>query len=328
MTRDDMINDEKYAKAAKQSQRKMLILVGLALVVLAGCLVHFGIAHGGVSSQSHLPATADVAAQDMGLVAPSKTKEPSLSLEELETLVQKHDAAVRTIKEQVEFFEKDEGAQAAAKFLQDATRQLLHKRYGIQEPYRVAIGLEFQDTMPDFAQNGKDGSFVIELAPSSLQPHSIYTFLEVSRQWKAGAAFHRFAHHVLQVMAKTTQAPYKIQHLAFQEYSPEYPHNGRTVGYAGRPSGPAWYVSLIDNSHNHGPGSQQKRNPYEADSCFGKVISGWEDSVLRMKKVPGKEFLNDAKKHVLITSMIIQVPSPSGDGTYVPWKEEKAAKLA
>jgi hypothetical protein len=115
-----------------------------------------------------------------------------------------------------------------------------------------------------------------------------------------------------------------FQHLAFQEYSEEYPHKLGTVGCAGRPSGPEWYVSTEDNSKNHGPGSQQKHNPYEADSCFGKVIEGFDDEVQRIKKMPGKEFLGNPKKHVLIKDMDIMVPGSGPDAVdgYVKWKEE------
>lgn len=102
------------------------------------------------------------------------------------------------------------------------------------------------------------------------------------------------------------------------------PHKLGTVGYAGRPSGPAWYVSILDNTKNHGPGTQQKHNPYEADSCFGTVIHGFDDEVQRIKKMPGNGFLDDKNKHVLIKDMDILVPGTGPDVVdgYVKWKEE------
>jgi cyclophilin family peptidyl-prolyl cis-trans isomerase len=304
-------SDEKYEKAAKQSQRDVLILLVAVLILVASYLTFGPGATSGVPllKKSHLLDSPDML-----------TQHPEPTIEALQALVERHDANVRKIKAEVDIFETDPNAQAAAQVLQEATRKLLHKRYGLKEPYRVAVELEFQDTIPDFAENGKDGSFLIELAPSSLQPHSIYTFLEVARQWKGGA-FHRIANHVLQVMVKT----HTIKHLAFQEYSPEYPHKKGTVGYAGRPSGPAFYVSIQDNSRNHGPGSQQKHNPHEADSCFGTVVEGW-DHVLRIRKVEGEGFLGDAKKHVLIKSMTIQVPSSGDSDTYVTWHDTEVAK--
>jgi hypothetical protein len=47
------------------------------------------------------------------------------------------------------------------------------------------------------------------------------------------------------------------EHMPFQEYNALFPHAKGTMGYCGRPSGPCFYVSIIDNTRNHGPGSQQ-----------------------------------------------------------------------
>jgi len=245
--------------------------------------------------------------------------DPSLSdyaLKKLVDQVESLDAEVRKIKGTGVIMEVDEESLVATKKLQDATRLLLAARYGKLEPYRVRLELEFQDTISDFAENGPDGEIVIELAPSNLVPHSIFSFLEIARHWKKGA-FHRIAGHVLQVMVNKNP----VKHLAFQEYSPQFPHKKGTVGYAGRPSGPAWYVSTQDNVRNHGPGSQQNHNPHEADSCFGKVVVGFDDVVQRIKKVDGKEFISDAKKHVLIKSMHILVPADNSENQFVEWIE-------
>jgi hypothetical protein len=125
------------------------------------------------------------------------------------------DAEVRRIKQTGVIMETDEESLKATKRLQDATRRLLEARYGPNEPYRVKVILEFQDTIPDFAEKGADGSILLEMAPTRLQPHSVFSFLEVARQWKGGA-FHRNAPHVLQVMVHGG-----FKHLAFQEYSKE-----------------------------------------------------------------------------------------------------------
>jgi len=103
--------------------------------------------------------------------------------------------------------------------------------------------------------------------------------------------------------------------MPFQEYRDEYPHKEGTVGYAGRPSGPEFYISIEDNTRNHGPGSQQKKNPFEADSIIGTVIEGMDDVVPRIHKMPGHEFILDKKKWVLIKKMAILVPSdgPNAD---------------
>ena len=89
--------------------------------------------------------------------------------------------------------------------------------------------------------------------------------MKVVDSW-TGGAFHRNAGHVLQAMVEGAGHP----SLAWQEYSPAFPHTRYTLGYAGRPGGPAFYVSTVDNTANHGPGSQGSAT--EADSCFAKLV--------------------------------------------------------
>jgi hypothetical protein len=299
------MTDDKYAKARKQQSRKevvLLVIFAMAFIVAAVLFKNAG----------KKRPVKDAAAEDRYL------KVPPVDLTALVKEVEELDAQVRKIKETGVIMETDEESLKATKKLQEATRRLLAARYGLGEPYRVRVLLEFQETIPDFEEKGADGSLLLEMAPSQLQPHSVFSFLEVARQWKGGA-FHRNAPHVLQVMVRGG-----FKHLAFQEYSEEYPHKKGTVGYAGRPSGPAWHVSTEDNTSNHGPGSQQKENPYEADSCFGEVIEGFDNEVERIKKMPGKEFLNDPKKHVVIKDMEIMVPGSGPDAVdgYVKWKDE------
>eukprot|EP01035_Chromulina_nebulosa_P020750 gene20750-26905_t len=165
--------------------------------------------------------------------------------------------------------------------------------------------LEFPESMPDYSTNGKDGTLIIELAPISLVPYSVYYFLEALSIWKGGA-FHRNAGHVLQAMLFKNR---QIKGLAFQEYHPDFPHKVLTFGYAGRPGGPDFYISTQDNVHNHGPGSQGSKT--EADSCFGKIYRG-EEVVKRMKKQPGKSnpngFIDDKSNYINIPSVKLLSP--------------------
>ena len=222
------------------------------------------------------------------------------------------EARVREIKKTGVIMEADEDSLKMTRKLQDATREVLKLRYGDAGAmnYRVELILEFQPSIPDFDENGKDGSILIEMAPISLVPCSVYNFMEIARTWKNGA-FHRNADHVLQAIARSDVT----ESMPFQEYSKEYPHEKGTVGYAGRPSGPAFYVSIRNNSKNHGPGSQQKRNPYEADCAIGRVIRGMEDgTVARVHTMPGREFLSNKGDWVLIRAMRILVPGNGPDG--------------
>jgi hypothetical protein len=225
------------------------------------------------------------------------------------------EAQVRAIKKTGVIMEADKKSLEMTGKLQDVTRKLLKLRYGDfgSKNYRVELTLEFQPSIPDFKDKGKDGSIVVELAPISLVPCSVYNFLEIARTWKSGA-FHRNAGHVLQALARSDVTA----SMPFQEYSKEYPHKKGTMGYAGRPSGPEFYISIEDNSENHGPGSQQKHNPYEADSIIGTVVKGMEDgTVARVHKMPGREFLSNKKDWVLIKSMTILVPRGNGSDEYV-----------
>eukprot|EP00588_Corethron_pennatum_P036693 CAMPEP_0194348088 /NCGR_PEP_ID=MMETSP0171-20130528/106338_1 /TAXON_ID=218684 /ORGANISM="Corethron pennatum, Strain L29A3" /LENGTH=554 /DNA_ID=CAMNT_0039115399 /DNA_START=43 /DNA_END=1708 /DNA_ORIENTATION=- len=257
-----------------------------------------------------------------------------VNVKTLEVAVMKLDTEVRSIKKSLpsgHFMETDPGALKVTKKLQDATRKLLAARYGpdYDDPagdvygghhYRIKFDLAFQKSMPDYAANGASGSFTIEMAPTSIIPHSVFTFLEVARLFKRnaasggfGTAFHRNADHVLQARVQVRG----VTHLAFQEYDKRYPHKKYTLGYAGRPSGPEFYVSIQNNSGNHGPGSQQAANPNEADGNFGRVISGF-DVVDRVHKMPGQGFIGRSDDVVGIQEMTIMVPS--ADGKYTVWK--------
>ena len=121
------------------------------------------------------------------------------------------------------------------------------------------------------------------------QHRALYFLRQVTRGLWDGAVFHRSADHVLQASnqgprarqgATSTSAPY-------QEYSPSLPHSPYTVGLAGSPGGPDWYISTLDNTQNHGPGSQSADAALfgEADPCFGKLIEG-RDVIAATKALP------------------------------------------
>jgi hypothetical protein len=83
--------------------------------------------------------------------------------------------------------------------------------------------------------------------------------------------------------------------------------------YAGRPGGPEFYISTVDNTQNHGPGSQGSKT--EADACFGRLLD--EDSVAvikRMQHQPGASrgqgmgFVSDAKNFIVIKSLKLLRP--------------------
>jgi hypothetical protein len=87
------------------------------------------------------------------------------------------------------------------------------------------------------------------------------------------------------------------------------------MGYAGRPGGPAFYISTVDNTHNHGPASQGSKT--EADGCFGKILGGGEVEAVvnRMKLQPGAQkpngFVSPASNHIAIESVRLLSPGES-----------------
>jgi hypothetical protein len=164
--------------------------------------------------------------------------------------------------------------------------------------------LTFPKTMNDYEKAGPDGRIIIEMAPIELVPYCVYYFLELVTHFKDGS-FHRFAGHVLQSKIDKIDMEVKMKGLAFQEYHPDNPHKLLTLGYAGRPGGPAFYISTIDNTRNHGIGP----NTHEADGCFGRIYSG-EEVVTRMKNQPGVDrkrngFVNGGENFISITTLRI-----------------------
>lgn len=291
-------DDEKYEKIRSQGQQKRMKLyyAFVALVCLA-LMYLLKKEHSPKNNQANLRQTPALVRR---------------SVDELEVIYEDLDRRVREIKRTGVIMETDPESMRVTKQLQVATTDLLEARYGKHSKFRIQVDLEFPPTIPDYSIKGKDGSFVIELAPIHLIPVSVFTFLEIARTWKSGM-FHRNAGHVLQATANSEAI---TKHLPFQEYSSQFPHVTGTTGYCGRPSGPCWYVSIQDNTKNHGPGSQQNRNPYEADANFGKVVEGM-DTVKRIHSTKARGWLNQ-KDQIKIMKMTIMVPDDS-NGNYILW---------
>lgn len=250
-------------------------------------------------------------------------KDPDPKLEELVQIEQALESDVRDIRAVVKYFEIDEKAKRTAKQLQEITRELLHYRYGKDtKPYRVLVQCYFQDSFPNVKRDGHYGNFTIEMAPSSIMPHSIHMFFELVEDFNRaaredntyGGFFNRFEDHLMQIRVKY----HRIDNMAFQEYSEEWPHTERTVGFTGRPSGPHFVINLKNNTDEHGPGSDYSRSPYEADPCFGKIVDGWD--VVERIHIPVRGFVNDQKNQILVNLMTILVPTETGE--YKVWERK------
>jgi cyclophilin family peptidyl-prolyl cis-trans isomerase len=134
-------------------------------------------------------------------------------------------------------------------------------------------------------------------------PYTVYFFLsQVEKELFNGCSFHRNAGHVMQAgPAPNFKTPPNaglmrrfqesmLESVSFQEYSANYPHLPYTLGYAGRPGGPDFYISVEDNSKIHGPGGQGSyEDPTEADPCFATVVEGREavDRMVKTEVQPG-----------------------------------------
>jgi cyclophilin family peptidyl-prolyl cis-trans isomerase len=161
------------------------------------------------------------------------------------------------------------------------------KKYGGGD-IRIKMDLVFPTTTLEDGTVLEDTgphSIVMEMAPLDLMPHSVYTFLEmISEGLLDGCSFIINAMHEL----KAAPLPYDgspasikakqfsdsgLESVAFKEYSPEFPHEKYTIGFAADGS-PSFYINSEDNSDIH-----------VGDPCFAKIVSGY-DTVQRLDELP------------------------------------------
>lgn len=155
------------------------------------------------------------------------------------------------------------------------------------------------------------GHITLEMAHDEMPYTSLFFLRQVEAQLWDDQKIIRNAGHVIQADPRGPPGRKRFKELglssvAFQEYNEKFPHVKYTIGLAGRLGGPDWYISIIDNTRNHGPGGQGNYNlAAEADPAFGKVTSGF-DVIEKIKKLPIKEGgFNALVKNVDIVSMTI-----------------------
>ena len=153
-------------------------------------------------------------------------------------------------------------------------------------------------------------TLTIELAPLDGMPHAVNLFLQqVHHGLWDGCSFANNPHHILQVRPEYNEgeelpeggegkgAHYGqfyakgLDKVSYQEYNERYFHAQWTVGLAGRPGGPDFYINKIDNKLIHGPGGQTNKDDMhnEVDPCFGRVVVDGEG-------MTGKQILDDIDK--------------------------------
>ena len=174
---------------------------------------------------------------------------------------------------------RNELAGALRERVKTISRYEAKQKYG-SGPQRVEIELDFG--------SGDSGSFVVELAPLNVMPHSVETFLGmVSAGLWDGCSFVMNAVHVVKATPRPsdgTSADEKMEafekkglhRLAFKEYNEEFPHKQYTLGFAGGES-PSWYINTEDNAEIN-----------QGDPCFGRVVDGF-DAIHKLEKRPTKD---------------------------------------
>jgi len=210
----------------------------------------------------------------------SRRKDKTIISQRQQIRERKHLNEVSVLKRKVNRL--NERAGSFKEHIQTISKKDTIKKYG-SGVHRVEIVLAF----PDDKLNAPT-TFVIELAPLNVMPHSVFVFLEmVATELLDGCSFILNVLHVL----KTAPIPYDGSSVAvkakefknhgletgvaFREYSHAYPHNRYTVGFAADDS-PSFYINTNDNTDLH-----------EGDPCFGKVVDGFE-TIERLQKFPTK----------------------------------------
>lgn len=160
-------------------------------------------------------------------------------------------------------------------------------------PYKVEIELSYPHVPPEDHPNPHSWErvskwIVVELAPLSLMPHSVNMFLrQVHHKMWEGMTLHTKDEKKLQfgprvLMGEEKKFGTNFSKLLYQEYSAQYPHQQWTIGYAGRPAGPDFFINMQDNSQDFGPTADKHS---EASPCFGKVVDGF-DVLERISMIP------------------------------------------
>lgn len=179
--------------------------------------------------------------------------------------------------------------------------------------------MQFELELPsDDKRNMEPAYFTVELASLSLMPTTVNMFLSaVSKGLWDDAHFSMNAQHV--VLGEPTDMrnflKEGVAQLPFQEHSPSFPHVPYTLGLAGKPSGPSFYINKIDNTYSHGPARQSDG---DAEPCFAHVIIG-KETIDRMVEEPSHDenpnaFANPIK---IVSARIMKLRDVHGGHEYL-----------
>jgi cyclophilin family peptidyl-prolyl cis-trans isomerase len=208
--------------------------------------------------------------------------------------------------------------------LSESSKQVQTRIEGLEEQARKRnkamerMQKYLSDTMKDWCQrefpdgpahvliDTTQGELEIEMAPCDLMPVVTMHFIQQVRDgyWDR-TSFFRAESHVIQASnmapdGSRSSKPSVMKRSAsipFQEYNEKFPHNRYTLGIAGRPGGPDFYVNMLENVKIHGPGGQghNYQGDPDSDSCFARVVRGEEVAV----KIQALPFKRESGLHIL-----------------------------
>lgn len=192
-------------------------------------------------------------------------------------------------------------------------KEISRIRTRLSDVYRKQCELRFSAHPARILMRTSQGDMEFEMAPCDVMPVVTMHFIsQVESQFWDGMSFFRAETHVIQATSMRpdqSRPPRAHQHglsIPFQEYSDKFPHHKFTLGIAGRPGGPDFYINMQENLAIHGPGGQghNYQGDAEADSCFAKLVKG-EDVALQIQSLP---FNRENGLHILKTPVeIIQM---------------------
>ena len=173
-------------------------------------------------------------------------------------------------------------------------------------PYYVTFELK----LPMGGGSNGDGSsrttinkITVEMAPLNLMPYTVHIFLQqIHRKLWDGTEIFRMMSHIFVAHPYIQQEgkdmwkmrDVDLEKLQYREYNNNFPHAKHTLGLAGNPPGPNFYINRNDNSHHNDM----------SDPCFAKVIRG-EGVIERMSSLPTAEDGATLERPVVIVSAYV-----------------------
>lgn len=214
-------------------------------------------------------------------------------LAEMETLRESQNIEIP--KEALEKFENRRSGNVAKEWIKHRQIAILHKIYNlqahIQEDSRKRVIEKYGRGQYNVVfevksrEGRKPGKFTVRMAPLSMTPHAIETFLDMvtNKIYDNTVLYsHQSTSHVVASAPISYGTFQSKQHeletlgftgVSFPEYSKDFPHKKYTLGFSGMST--SFFINSMNNEDHHGPGGQQHHElEGDADPCFGEIIQG------------------------------------------------------